>query len=212
MKALGILAVVAVVVVTAGFSIYGYANGLRTEALNREEALVAQYNANRAELSNMVSTVAEQASLGDAMSDNMKGILVAAAEGKFGDDGFKSGALLSAISEAYPDTDAVGEFYQKILPVASSLREGYRNKQQKIIDQARAYNVWRKDGFLQSRLIASAGYPSSDLAVQVGDSLLTGEAALTHLMNPVIDSTSRDAYESHELEPQTFTRPPSERQ
>ncbi|HXV26525.1 MAG TPA: hypothetical protein VD862_00640 [Candidatus Paceibacterota bacterium] len=197
--ALFVVLAIAAAFVVFGVALYGYAVSIRNAALDRELQLVAQYKVNQTELSSYVSTFYEQVGVANLKSAKVDEVIRGALQGRFGDDGFQGGSLFAAFHEAYPDVQALN-IYDQILPTIAAGREGFRNKQQKIIDEARAYDRWRKDGIFRAWVLSGI-YPSSDLAIDVGGETLYAEAALKHLANPVLDSRTNKAYETHELEP-----------
>ena len=88
----------------SAFGFYGFVNSTRTEGIQYETAISAQYQVNQNELSTYVVSIKEQVGIANLKSAKIDTILRHAVEGRYGDDGFKpNGAMFSAIQEAYPD-------------------------------------------------------------------------------------------------------------
>ena len=193
-----LLAVVAALAVV-GMSLYGYAVSINNQAVAYETRLSTEYRSVQVEVSNYVSTFYEQTGLAKAKSEKMDNIIRGAIEGRFGDDPKQGQALLNAVSEAYPDTKGL-DIYDKILPTVAAGREGIRNKQNQLLDEARSYDSWRKQGVFR-RYVLSGVYPSKDLSIKVGDRMIYAQEALDHLKEPVVTSSTSTAFETGKMEP-----------
>lgn len=183
----------------AGVSLYGFANSTRTEAIKREIQLSLQYQSNQNYLSTYISTFYEQAGIANAKSDKMNEILLDAVKGRYGKEGINGGQLMTAIAEAYPDVKGL-DVYDKIMTTVSSGREGYRAIQDKLLDQLGSYDTWRKDGILRNMVLKNF-LPSDNLVARIGDTKITGQAALDKMYQVVLASQAVDAYKKSTMEP-----------
>lgn len=201
-----VLAVIAVLVGVVGFaaiSAYGYVNSLRTESVEREAQLSAQYQSNQNYLSNFQAGFYEQVGVSNLKSEKMDQILIDAVKGRYEKNGgfAPNGAFFSAIKEAYPDLKGL-DVYDKIMNYVAAGREGYRAMQDKLLDMVRAYDVYRNDGFVQSMIIAKVvGVPSERLEARIGDKVVKGMEARDKMLQIVLTSDAKKAYETGVMEP-----------
>lgn len=191
----GILGVLAI----GGFGLYAYARDIRNQALQREAGLVATYKLNQTELTSYSTTFMEQVGIAGAKSDRISQVIQDAVTGRYGDQGFKGGQVAAAIVEAYPDVKSL-DIYDKILPTIAAGREGFRNKQNLLIDQAREYDVWRKQGLLQSWILSGV-FPSRDLKITAGSKTYYAQEALDKLSSPILTAGVAQTFESGVQEP-----------
>src|SRR3989338_1261140 len=139
-----VLAVILGVFVLGGCSAYGYANGVRNEGIGRETQLTAQYLSNQNYLSTYISGFYEQMGVANLKSEKMDQILTDAVKGRYEDGGMNVGSsFFTGIVEAYPDISGLN-IYDKIVDYVAAGREGYRATQDKLLDQLRQYDTWRK--------------------------------------------------------------------
>lgn len=186
-----------------GFSLYGYLNGLRTKSVQHETGLNAQYLSNQNYLSAFLSGFYEMLGVANLKSDKLDQILTDAVKGRYEDSGGFSanGAFFAAVVEAYPDLAGL-DIYDRIVNYVSSQREGYRNIQDKLLDQLRSYDAWREDGFVQSRVIANVlGVPSQRLEARIGMNVVRGAEARDKMYQIVLASAAKKAYETGTMEP-----------
>lgn len=191
-------------------SLYGFVNSTRNEGIGLETQLNAQYLANQNELSTFVSSFYEQVGVANLKSAKMDQILTDAVKGRYegkdgGGYGQGSSPFFSAIVEAYPDVKSL-DIYDKIVSFIQSGRESYKNKQDKLLDQMRAYDTWRKSGLVRSQVVATLGFPSENLEARVGTNVVRGVAAREQMLLIVTTSDTKKAYETGTMEP---LKPPS---
>lgn len=182
-------------------------DGLRHKGVDLETQLTAQYLSNQNELSSFISTFYEQAGIADRNAEQLDTVLEDAIKGRYDDTGLEAGIpgqgnqLISAMVEAYPDLAGLTDQYATLLDTISAGREAYKNKQNQLLDLLRAYDRWRNEGIVSSFLIRVAGFPSSNLRAIVGETSVTGQAALDQMYRIVLTSAAVDAYETGELDP-----------
>lgn len=202
--AVAVVAIIVVIVAIFVIVFYSKVNGLRNTAINKETALVAQYQDNQNELSTYILQFKESMGVADAGASRLEEILIDAVKGRY--DGNMepgtSGSMFSAIAEAYPDLTATSESYAKVQDLVVSGRNEYKNKQTKLLDMIRDYNSWRDRDLIDSAIIRDwVGAPTDRLAVTVGGNKFTGEDALEKISEIVLVQDAIDAYDTGTQEP-----------
>lgn len=203
---------------TAGFvvlilllSTFSGINNDQKGAVQREVQLSRQYESLKAGLDAFLSTAEEQAGVTKAQSANFDKIMLDAVQGRYqGKTGAPTsinptgGSLFSAIAEAYPNLDTLNSSYSRILDTISSGRTSFSNNQQKLQDQLREYDQWRKSGFVHSWVVSHIiGAPTSNLTVNNG-SVKTGQAAYNVMSSVITSSLTQQTFKSGTLQPQNF--------
>lgn len=202
-KALVTLGVVVGSLLIVGFAIFGYFNKIVSEGVEHETALSAQYQDNQNELSAYVSGFYEQVGIAGAKSEQMDKILLDAVKGRYDQGSTASpqgGEMFSAMVEAYPDLSGL-DVYDDIMAYVRAGRESFKQKQSAFRDRLRAYDKWRRTGLVRRQMISIAGFPSGDLEARVGQSVLTGDAALNQMKTLVITSDTETAFNTGNQEP-----------
>ena len=106
-----------------------------------------------------------------------------------------------AITEAYPDLAGLNS-YDKIMDYVSAGRESYKAIQDKLLDELRVYDIWRKQGIIDSFIIASVlGVPSDNLVASIGETSFHGKDALKKMNEIVLASDAKKAYETGTMDP-----------
>lgn len=191
----------ALVMVIATFSSF---NGTQKDMVNREQRLSAQYQDNQNELSAYISTVKESLGVAESNTAALDEVLANAIKGRYDGDNAamgQGGAFFSAITEAYPQLDAVSLPYQKVQEAVMSGRMAYKNKQTKLLDMLREYETWKNSGFIHSKMTSMVGAPSDNLVARVGTNTSRGQDALDKMYLIVLDKDTKQAYDTGELEP-----------
>lgn len=197
--------VIMAMVALVGVSLYEYTNSVRNEGIGHELSLSAQYQDNQNELSTFISNFREQMGISERKSEKIHDILVGAVKGRYesqnGNVGYGKGSpFFSAIMEAYPDLKGL-DMYDKVASLVSSGREAYKAKQSKLLDQLRAYDNWRKQGFVRSWLVNQLGFPSDNLEARIGTKVSRAKDARDQMYLIVLASDAKNAYETGTLEP-----------
>lgn len=206
----GIVAVVVLVILA--FSVFGYINTVRNEGIKQENALEAQYRSNQNELSTYILQFKESLGVADKGSSKLEEILTEAVKGRY--DGNMEpgtgGSMFSAITEAYPDLTATTQAYAKVQDLVVSGRNAYKNQQDKLLDQIRAYENWSESGLFRSMVVDMIGFPSDSLEARVGDKTYKGAEALDKMKDIVLVKDATQAYDTGEtaplVEPETATK------
>jgi len=194
----------AVVTVFSAVGFYGYVNGLRSEGIQQETALSAQYESNQNELSAYVTSFYEQVGVANLKSAKLDTILRHAIEGRYGDDGFSAnGAFFSAVTESYPDLTKNLQLFDDIAIFVRSGREAFKGKQNQLIDRARVYKTFLNDGLVQSMVVKSLlGFPSNVLEARIGGKVVArGPEAFEAIQNIVITGSTAEAFTTGRQEP-----------
>lgn len=169
----------------------------KSEGVDQETQLTAQYQDNQNTLSAYIAGFYEQTGIAKVKSDKLNAILLDAVKGRY--DGKMSpgtgGAFFSAITEAYPDLSGLN-IYDKIVDYVAAGREGYKNKQSQLLDRIRSYDNWRNKGLIHPVWVSFAGFPSKNLEARVGDDTVTGAEALKKMKQIVLVGQATQAYET----------------
>ncbi|MDX1535813.1 MAG: hypothetical protein R3346_03575 [Candidatus Spechtbacterales bacterium] len=201
-----IVSVVLVGVLVVILSLYGWVNGVRNTAISFERQLTSQYLSNQNNLSAYISGFYEQVSVAETQSDVLNDILLDAVKGRYDSEqgGFDvDSALFSAVVEAYPEASAQELLanWGKIQDYITAGRESYKNVQDMLLDQLRAYDTWREQGFVRSIVVSSLGFPSHRLEARVGDNTYYGLQARDRMYRIVLTSDALRAYEEGTMDP-----------
>lgn len=205
---LTVVLVLAGMLVVGGLWFYGYMNALRTEGINRETQLSAQYQSNQNYLSAYISGFYEQLGVANLKSEKLDQILTDAVKGRYETSGGFSadGAFFAAVVEAYPDLTALN-IYDKVVDYVAGGRTGYREVQDKLLDMLRSYDAWRGDGIVQSRIVSSMlGVPSDRLEARLPSGDFTGTEARRKMYEIVLASDAQKAYETGTMDPLSVPR------
>lgn len=179
-----VVLVVLAALAAAGVALYGYANSVRSQALASELDLGKTLKIEISERATYQTSITEQLGLATAKTAAIKDIIGAALEGRYGDNPKEGNLLFKAVAEAYPGTEGTA-IYDKVLTGVQAGREAIRNKQNLRVEKAASYKFWLGDGFIRSRILAAAGYPSSDLQFRTGDREYKGAEALAKMAEPI---------------------------
>lgn len=184
---------------------YGTINSARGGAITRENAIVAQYSDNKAELSKNILIINETLGIADRQSDVLNKILADAVQGRYDGDlqPGTGGTMFSAIAEAYPDLTATSESYQKVQDAISSQRESFKKQQSKLLDMIRNYKDWTKADLFRSWVLDAfiGGTPTDNLEIQHNGQPLKGQNALDQISTIITTSDAEDAYSTGTQEP-----------
>lgn len=204
-KQLIIWGAVALVAIIAAVSIFGFINGTRDEGIRKTSALEGQYMDNQNELSSYILKFNESLGIADRQNTKLNEVLLDAVKGRYDNDGSLNpgtgGQLFSAITEAYPDLSANSEAYMKVQDLIVSGRDAYKNKQTKLLDMVRDYDVWLQSDFLKSSVIKNLGFPDDYLEVKVDGKPLRGQDALDQIASIVLTEDAKEAYETGTMDP-----------
>ena len=123
-----------------------------------ERAIVATDENNRNLLAQYGNRIAEAAQIPAMQRDDMKEVIVAALEGRYGNDGAK--AVFQAIQEQDPNIDST--VYVQLQRMIEAGRVEFAAAQTKLVDQKRIYET-ALGSFWQGTWMSIAGYPKIDL-------------------------------------------------
>lgn len=196
-------AIFAILIIVAA-SFYTSINSTKNTLIQKEQALVTQYQANQNELSTYILQFKESMGVADAGSDKLDEILANAISGRY--DGEMEpgtgGAMFSAITEAYPDLTATTDSYAKVQDLVVSGRAEYRNAQNLLLDKIRDYKTWTQSDFMRSFIVETIlGAPTNDMKVTVGGNTFRGLDALDKMEQLVLTGEAVEAYETGTTEP-----------
>lgn len=148
---LGIVITAAVVVFASYVGNYNYGN-------QAEQSIDAKYRDNQNVLSAYSLKIKEAAKINEKYTDQLKQVVTAALDARYGDDGSK--AMWQWIQEQNPTVDP--GLYQKLQQIVESGRDEFKVSQTELLDACRVYKtnlgyLWK--GFW----LRTAGYPKEGL-------------------------------------------------
>lgn len=196
----GVLLILLIGILTA----YGTINSARGGAITRENAIVAQYGDNKAELSKNILIINETLGIADRQSEVLNEILADAVQGRYDGDlqPGTGGTMFSAIAEAYPDLTATSESYQKVQDAISSQRESFKKQQSKLIDMIRDYKTWTTADLFRSWVLDTfVGTPTDKMEIEHNGETLRGQRALDQASKIITTSDAEKAFETGTQEP-----------
>lgn len=147
-----------------------------------EQTIEAQVKVNQNTLSNMTQQVIEVAKVPGMYKEDLKEVISAAIEGRYGEDGIggPGGSMLVAIQEAYPG-QMDSSLYATIQMTISAKRDEFKNAQDMLTDKVRVYRT--KLGEIPTGwFLGLAGYPKIDLTAAK--------------YNPIISASTGQAFET----------------
>lgn len=156
MKALIVTAVILGGIVGTGvvsyISAYNTANRL-------EQQIQATYEDNQNVLAQYSNRIAEAAQVPAMQRDDLKEVVTAALDARYGDEGSK--AMFQWIQEQNPTIDST--VYVELQRIIVAGRQDFQTAQTRLIDQKRVYET-ALGSFWQGTWMGVAGYPRIDLA------------------------------------------------
>ena len=207
MKKLIITGVIIAAIAAVGFSLYGFFNSLNSQRVQYETSLTASYQKNQTELDTYVKQIKEAVGIANLKSDKLDQVLRNAVSGRYGDSNAvgnrqgQGGAFFSAIVEAYPDIRGQLDLYDRIAERVFSGREAFKQKQNALLGEVQAYEVWMNDGLVQSIMIKRViGAPTDLLQARIGTKVLRGQAALDQIRLVVTSKGTNESFESGQEE------------
>lgn len=147
------IAVLGLVALLGGSYISGYNKGNRLE-----KAITAQYEANQAILTGYTNTLAEAAQIPTMQKDDLKEVVTAALDARYGEEG--SQAVFQFIQESNPQIDST--VYVQLQRLIESGRRDFTQAQVMLVDKVRVYEA-ALGTFWGGTWMGIAGYPSIDL-------------------------------------------------
>lgn len=198
-------AIITVIALIVGISVFSSVNNARNGVITREQALITQYQDNQNELSAYILKFNETLGIADRQNDALNEVLLNAVKGRYDNDGLQpgtGGSMFSAITEAYPDLSANSEAYMKVQDQIVAGREAYKNKQTKLLDMIRDYRTFIKTDIYRAWLIETfIGAPTDDLRIVENNQVYEGKTALDKISQIVLTQDARDAYETGNQDP-----------
>lgn len=201
------LVAVFTIIAILGTSLFGQYNSARSGVITRENALVAQYEANQAVLSGYVLKFNETLGIADRQSARLNEILLDAVKGRYDNDGSlqpgTNGSMFSAIAEAYPDLTSTAETYGRVQDLIISGRDKYDNLQVKLVSMVQDYKNFRNADAIRSWVITTfvGSEPTDALTITSGEEVLTGWDALKQIETLIKTSSVQKAYDSGTQDP-----------
>ena len=151
---IGIVALILAAVVVVGGTFISYYN----QAVDMETSIEAQYNDNRNVLSATTTKIMEMAQVNDMYRDDLREIVEATFQGRYGDNGSQS--AWQWIQEQNPQLDS--SVYTNLQATIEAGRNEFKTSQTRLTDYRRQYNKLLRSavsGFILNIL----GFPKIDL-------------------------------------------------
>lgn len=146
-----------------------------------ETALKATYENNQNVLAQYSNRVAEAAQVPAMQREDLKAVVTAALEARYGDEG--SRALFQFLQEQNPTIDST--VYVKLQQIIESGRKDFEIAQTRLIDQKRVYET-ALGSFWQGTWLGIAGFPRTNLDdYKIVTNLRTEEAFGTGMEEPI---------------------------
>ena len=189
--------------------LYGTANGIYNVGVQYEQQLNKEYVDAQNYLSTYISGFTEQTGVARVAGDQLDKVLLDAVKGRYENTSAGGGyqvnsPFFNALVEAYPEasTAQLVKLWENVQTYVAGGREGYRNKQSKLLDELRVYETWRLSGLVNRVFVGILGFPSQNLVAQIGeDRSIRGAAALDKMNQIVLTSSTLDAYNNGTLDP-----------
>lgn len=128
------------------------------QAVQSEESIVAQYDNGRNVLSNTTTRILEMAQVNEMYRDDLRDIVEATFEGRYGDDG--SNSAWQWIQEQNPELDSA--VYTNLQATIESGRNEFKTAQTRLLDYRRQYKQ-SLNQFVSGFFMNLAGFPKIDL-------------------------------------------------
>lgn len=129
--------------------------GAMNEGNRLENNIIAQYEENKNSLSTLSNSVMEAAQVPEMAKNDLKEVVEAAMQGRYGDAGSK--AYVQAITEAYPG-QIDPSLYVRIQNMIESGRRDFSAEQKKLIEKTRIYKT-RLGTVPGGMIMKLVGYP-----------------------------------------------------
>ena len=180
MKYIGLMVSGIVVGAIVGTCTVSYTSAYNTG--NRlERVIVATDENNRNILAQYGNRIAEAAQIPAMQRDDMKDVITAALQGRYGNDGAR--AVFQSIQEQNPNIDST--VYVQLQRMIEAGRIEFADAQTKLVDQKRVYET-ALGSFWQGTWMNVAGYPKIDLAeYQIVSTERADEAFKTGIEEPL---------------------------
>lgn len=163
-----------------GIGAVSYVSAYNT-ANRMERSIVATDENNRNILAQYGNRIAEAAQIPAMQRDDMKDVITAALEGRYGKDGAR--AVFQAIQEQNPNIDST--VYVQLQRMIEAGRIEFAAAQTKMVDQKRIYET-SLGSFWQGTWMSVAGYPRIDLdEYQIVSTARADEAFQTGIEEPM---------------------------
>jgi hypothetical protein len=151
--------IVAGVAVFLGFIFLTTIFGFRTDCVQAEAGIVAQYKANESTYDNMWKSFREMTQVSTMYTDQVKDVFKQTISGRYGEGGSK--AIFQMLKEDNPKIDPA--LFTKIQTAIEAGRARFNQDQTELVDKKRQYDVILKGN---SALVANVffGFPHIDLS------------------------------------------------
>lgn len=103
--------------------------------------------------------------------------------------------FMPLLVQAYPQLEGQTDLFKKVLAVIVGCQDDFRNKQSVVLDHVRSFNTWRQNFW--TSLLGGSSFPNDNLVINLpGVPMVTGQAALLKMGQPIIATDAADAYKN----------------
>lgn len=159
------------VVFGIGILLFGAFIQTYNAAIRYETTIEASYKNNQNILGQYGLKVVEVAKVSEKYSEQLKNIVTASMEGRYGQNG--SQAVFQWIQEQNPTVDP--SIFRNVQQVIEAGRNEFQNNQTLLLDQCRSYDSFRQQ-FWNQFLLGLGGFPRLDNLTKVCTPITTTEA------------------------------------
>jgi hypothetical protein len=169
---------------------------VRNDGIDQELGLVFQWNTMEARYSQGRATIIDGLQIANDKKEALNQLLKTAIESRSGRGALDRRQFLSVVKEAYPDLTQL-KIFDKLANQVQAMRKAFALDQTKLHDQVRAYDKWRTTGGLfHPWLVRRFGFPSDQLEIHIGQTVLKGQQALDKISQAIISAESSDIFTS----------------
>ncbi len=206
---LTVLTIVALVLVV-GLSYIIDMSTITSDGTRRETQLRAEYLFCQGRLSQYYTNGENSLKIASQNAQQIKTIMADVASGKYGNaqnlaDPHNQAYL--AIFQAYPNVGSVSDAYKEAQSVLVGSFNDYSEENQKLWTMLSDYDNWRTGSWLQTPLIARAGFPSNRLVASDGTQTFYGAQAEAQMWKIIANPSAALSYHSGSLQPIQFPNP-----
>jgi hypothetical protein len=204
------LLTIVVLVVVLGLAYVMEMSAITREGTRRETQLRAEYLICQARLSQYYTNGENSLQIASQNAQQIKSIMTDVASGKYGDAqklADPHNQVYLAIVQSYPNVGSVSDAYKAAQSVLVGSYNDYTEENQKLWTMLSDYDNWRTGGWIQSPLIARAGFPSNRLVAVDGGQVFYGAQAEAQMWKIVANPSVAQSYRSGNLQPIAFPTP-----
>lgn len=205
-----VVTAVVVLALAVGLGVWNWTNTIKNEGNTWQVKVVQQYNNYQVSLSTCLDNTRVSAGIAEEQFAQIKDILVGAVSARYVDANgdptnaraaLGGGQLISALAEQYPTIDTT--VWHDLMTNAIGCRNQAMGEAQELQSVAARFNQWLVTGGVFSRNIRD-NWPTDGLKVTgLNGQMITGQAALDFITQPVLTSDALKAFQTHTMPDQS---------